>query len=240
MPPTPAPAPAPSEQQTDRGLPVRARLLAVLIFLGVVAAVVGAVELVSPGNGWRHLKLWGIPISLVYWPLALRVMRRVYGARRVETEQRIQSGKEAKYRRWLIRYFLPIPALVVTILGGIDSGPAWLAWHGQGRPGWAVVEQRECSKTCSWSGTYRSDDGTVVRSDVWIWDPPKNVRIGDKIRVVDTDDRTAVFEASGEGARNNWFMSMAFFLAGGLYLAWWLGSITGVWRALFRDGENLV
>jgi hypothetical protein len=238
MPPTPAEAAF--DQQTDRGVPARAKLLAVLVFLGVLAAAVGSVELVSPGNGWRYTEFWGIPISLVYWPLALRVMRRVYGERRMETEQRIRSVKEAKYRRWLFRYFLPIPALFFVFFGGIDSGPAWLAWHGQGRPGWAVAEQRECAKTCSWSGTYRSDDGTVVRSDVWIWDPPENVRIGDRIRVVDTDDRTAVFEASGEGARSNWWLSIAFFLAGGLYLAWWLGSVTGVWRALLHDGENLV
>jgi hypothetical protein len=33
---------------------------------------------------------------------------------------------------------------------------------------------------------------------------------------------------------------MAFFVLGALYLFWWLGWITNIWRALFHDGEDLV
>ncbi|MBV1850911.1 hypothetical protein [Catellatospora tritici] len=233
MPPTSPPAVA------EPSIPGRAKLLAIVVFLSLLAAMIGLVELVFPGNDWRHVKFWGIPVAVLYWPLARHVMRRVYGERRMAADKRLDAAREVRYRRWFFRYFMPPMALVFAILGGIDAGPAWQAWHGQGRPGWAVTEERTCNRTCSWTGTFRSDDGAVDRAGVWIWDPPAQVRAGDRIRAVDTGDRTAVFEASGGGAREQWWFATLLVGGAAAYLAWWLGWITGFWRILFREGDDL-
>jgi len=239
MPSVQATSTPPAPEKGGRAIPVHAKVIAILIFFGVLAAVIELIELASPGIGWRYLKLWGIPVALLFWPLTWRVIRRIYGEQRVKTEKQLNVTREAKYRRWFFRYFLPPLAVLFAVLGGMDTGPAWHAWHGEGRRGWAVAEVLTCDKTCSWTGSFRSDDGAVVRADVWIWDPPDGARVGDRVRALDTGDRTAVFEESGDGARREWWLAFGFLAFGVLYLVWWLGWVSGFWRILFHKGDDL-
>jgi hypothetical protein len=93
---------------------------------------------------------------------------------------------------------VPLFAAFLLITSVEDSGPAWSAKTGHGTPGTFTIDRCDRGKQgCSWTGTFVSDDGWTVLTDVGLADGHRETHVGQRIRAVDTGGDTVVYPAGG-------------------------------------------
>ncbi|MEV0401215.1 hypothetical protein [Actinoallomurus sp. NPDC050550] len=69
-------------------------------------------------------------------------------------------------------------------------GPSWSAMLGHGTPGTFTAERCERGKSgCSWEGTFVSDDGWTLRTDVGLSDGDGVSHVGQQVRALDISDQ---------------------------------------------------
>lgn len=133
--------------------------------------------------------------------------------------------------RWLtwisLKVVLPLVALVMLIVGGIEIGPAYAAAHGHGTPGYFIALRTNACKQpsdCSWDGNFTSENGQDVRQNVQMDGTWTGVRIGTRIPALDSGDPLAVFPRTGSGRWQEDIVSLAL---GTLIMVPWLWFIPG-------------
>jgi hypothetical protein len=96
------------------------------------------------------------------------------------------------------RVGVPVFAAFTLPLLVDDVGSSWRAHFGSGTPGVYTAEYELCgSKSCVWRGTFVSDDGLLVRSDVGIGTGGGVDRVGQTVPAIDTGDRVSVYPPDG-------------------------------------------
>ncbi len=130
-------------------------------------------------------------------------------------------SEESEGRFGLI-WWLGVPVFCTLLLPLIasDLGPAYDAHRGRGTPGVFVATSEDCGGKggCSYTGDFRSDDGTVVRKDVGIASGSQVHDVGDASKAVDTGSDGYVYPAGGG---HDWLYVTGFLIvAAGLALVW--------------------
>ena len=113
-----------------------------------------------------------------------------------------------------------------------DIGPAFEARFGDGRRGVFTAEAKDCEGRggCTYYGTFRSDDGSLVREDVLMATGGGVSGVGDVVPAIDTNDRAAVYPPDGGW---DWLLVAAFALAIPAVSVAWLVSL--IWRLRHRS-----
>jgi hypothetical protein len=174
------------------GWPTRARVAAALAATLVGIGVVVLVGRLRPGLGWTRARWWLLLLALVVVLLAWRIARRRLWRPRSRTPRRRRARDRAR------EVALLVAAGMMLLLGLADLGPSWRAAHGGGYPGTLILAPRACSEHCPRRGTFASDDGTVRRYDVVMYDGvPAGAPAGTRIRVRDTGALGGVFAERG-------------------------------------------
>jgi hypothetical protein len=195
--------------------------LAVLIFAVLTFAFAGALKLFGASGRWDY----GLSVPLVgvvYWPLAwwTLIWYNHERPRRRPSRWRWPSLRKLPWMAILWGYLLPFAAAFVIALSAVDFSTTWPAAHGGGRPGTLLLQSESCRKgNCTWSGRFRSDDGTIVRESVQLrGNAPAGARPGERVRARDTGNRRYVFAEFGS---NDWWEDiLGFVLATGYLVGW--------------------
>lgn len=122
-------------------------------------------------------------------------------------------------RRVVYGVVLPVGAVLILVICSMSLGPSVRAARGEGTPGVLLVKSRECHRTCTASGTFTSDDGSLVRAGVGYQDGARHAKVGDRLRALDTGDRGEVFKPSGS---RTWILILTIMAMAVGSLVWWL------------------
>jgi hypothetical protein len=193
---------------------------AVLIFAVLAVAFVGVLKLFGVSGRWPYVI--SVPlVGVVYWPLAWWTL--IW--RDLKRSLWRPSGLRGRLRHvpWviiLLGYLMPFVAIFIIVLSAVDFGTTWPAAHGGGRPGTLVLQSELCRKSsCTWSGRFRSDDGTITRESVMMRDEvAADARVGDKVRARDTGNRSWVFAEYGS---SDWSQDIPGLVLATVYLLGW-------------------
>ena len=140
------------------------------------------------------------------------------------------NGLWARWKRWDRRatavtrrligaVLMPLLAVAALGFGSIDIGPSVRAARGDGALGTFEVTSRECGKSCTLYGDFRSDDGSVVRLGVLYADSASQARVGDTLPALDTGARGSVYQPTGS---REWLLIIAMMALGAVIAVWWL------------------
>jgi hypothetical protein len=221
---------------TGPGRPTAARqagvgCLAVLIFAVLTLAFAAVLKLLGATGRWEF-GLSVLLVGVVYWPLAWWTFIWYYH------EQPRWRPSPWRWRRLgmtaiFVGYLLPLAAAFLIALSAVDFSTTWPAAHGGGKPGTLVLQSEFCRKgNCTWSGRFRSDDGTIVRESVRLrGNSPADARIGERVHARDTGNRSYVFAEFGS---NDWWKDILGFALATLYLLGWgffLFKLIWAWRS---------
>lgn len=215
-------------------MPTTAVLLGVPGFLAVTVVIAVIAELIHPGSGLGLGRLWLFLAAVIWWPTWYALLLRRYGVERVEAYEKHMTKQDAKYRRWLFAYFMPIIALLVLIIGLVDVGPGWRAAHGKGVLGTFTVTSQDCHKGCMTYGDFASTDGSDTQQDIQLIEGGSSPRraIGTRVAALDTNDRLGVYRLGTK----DWESSLAWALGAAAYLVGWLAWLGRRYlRRLFAD-----
>jgi hypothetical protein len=122
-------------------------------------------------------------------------------------------------RRVVYGFMMPMAAVFVLAICSTDLGPSLSAARGEGTPGVLLVKSSECRRTCTVSGTFISDDGSLVRTGVGYEDGARHAKVGDRLRALDTGDRGEVFKLGGS---HTWILILIIMAMAVGVLVWWL------------------
>jgi hypothetical protein len=113
---------------------------------------------------------------------------------------------------WLRAGWAALAVFVAALLAivAVDGIERWQAQHRQtGTTGVMTLDQRLPPRLGSWTGTYTSDDGGVIRT-VHLGEAWPQGGHGDRVRVLWRRDRpSVVYLASGSHAFTHWAQAMA-------------------------------
>lgn len=110
--------------------------------------------------------------------------------------------------------------LLLMVLAGQNAGPAVAALRGEGVQGTFTAQRLDClqhpgHEQCSWTGTFRSGDGTVTREGIAFYGSDRETFTpGATFPAFDTGRRGHVY---GPGGSNEWAF-VALLLVAGLAL----------------------
>ncbi|MFI6387036.1 hypothetical protein [Nonomuraea sp. NPDC050540] len=111
-------------------------------------------------------------------------------------------------------------ALALTCAGIFAQGlPSEIrAAQGLGRPGTFIAIDRDCGDvTCSWNGSFRSHDGTVVKNDAWLYGTAvEDLQAGDQVAALDTGHAHKMFTPGTHD-----LVSWPFFVIAVVALGWY-------------------
>jgi len=171
----------------------------VLIFAVLTFTFAGVVKLFGVAGRWPYVI--SVPlIGVVYWPLVWwTLIWRDLARRWRPSGRRRRRLAKVPWMAIFWGYLMPFVAAFVIVISAVDFGTTWPAAHGGGRPGTLLLRSEHCGRGhCTWSGRFRSDDGTTVRRSVKMADAvPAGARAGDHVRARDTGNRSFVFAESG-------------------------------------------
>lgn len=137
-------------------------------------------------------------------------------------------------RRLVYGFVVPVGAVLVLAICSTDLGPSLRAARGEGTPGVLLVKSRDCHRTCTVSGTFTSDDGSLVRTGVVYGDGARHAKVGARLRALDTGDRGEVFKPHGS---HTWILILTVMAMAVGTLVWWLWRYP--WGALRRRRNRL-
>jgi hypothetical protein len=105
---------------------------------------------------------------------------------------------------------VPLFAVFVLTLSVQDIGPAWSAKFGNGTHGTFTADRCDRGKSgCFWKGTFVSDTGRTLRTDVGLASGDNVTHVGQQVEALDTGDRVNVYPAGGGW---DWLYTMIFFV----------------------------
>lgn len=159
----------------------------------LIAVVWLFLQMLAPGWPLHYLRLWMVPVSLLYWfPLSwfLRTKRGI--DLRSRRPHATNGRASAAVARWLFGYIGVVVAAFALLIAILFVRPAWTAAHGGGTTGTLTFAYSKChGSNCDWYGTFEADDGSIGYSEVQYDDsvPPIEAQVGTSIRarLVDTD-----------------------------------------------------
>jgi len=108
-------------------------------------------------------------------------------------------------RRRALSALAPLVCLLLLPFLLLEIGPAYQARFGNGPTGTFTAQQQQCDSggSCTWSGEFRSLDGTVRREGVRLIGGSALERAGDSVAAVDTGSEGVVYPADGG---SNWLI----------------------------------
>ncbi|GAA0400564.1 hypothetical protein GCM10009530_60510 [Microbispora corallina] len=112
---------------------------------------------------------------------------------------------------------LTLIGLFLLYLAVPSVGPAVRAARADGIPGTFTATRLDCvehpgHEACTWSGDFRSDDGTVLRAGVALYGADRDyLRTGQRTRAVDVGRPSRVY---GPGGSMEWVFTALLLLAG--------------------------
>jgi hypothetical protein len=93
---------------------------------------------------------------------------------------------------------LPVVAVAAVIFGAVDVVPAWQAKSGEGVSGTFTPAYQKCKRgSCTFTGTWKADDGSRTRTDVKLYDEPDSLTVNGSTKALDTGARNGVFATEG-------------------------------------------
>jgi hypothetical protein len=88
-------------------------------------------------------------------------------------------------------------AVAVLAITPLALGPAIGAAHGQGTPGVFTAQSEQCSRRCTWYGTFRSEPGTVLQNADYGDSAPAGTHAGSAFPALWPGGSNDVFAAHG-------------------------------------------
>lgn len=123
-----------------------------------------------------------------------------------------------RIRRFVWRYLTPLIAALVIVSAGGDIGPAWRAHEGAGTRGMVTVTQKDCGRSCSYTGNFVSDDGKDRRTGVGLASGFSDLAVGDRVAALDDGASTDVYPPGGG---EDWILTTLFLVGAiGALLLW--------------------
>jgi hypothetical protein len=123
-----------------------------------------------------------------------------------------------KVSSFVWRYLTPFIAGLLIATTASDLGPSWRAHQGRGTPGMVTVTHKDCGRSCSYSGDFVSDDGTIRRADVGLATGFSDVAVGVRLRAIDEGSAYNVYPPGGG---EDWILTSLLFAAAIVVLLAW-------------------